>query len=87
MPWPMATAVVELVCPSTFPKRMWRASGAMPAYRASTAPLPTMVPVTWVPWPTTSTHRSRSSSRAALMPPGTKLAPQMLARPLAMSAW
>ena len=69
---------------STLPKRMCATDGAMPAYCASRKPLPAMVPVTCVPCPFSSTHRSASSSLCSLE---TKLAPQMLCRRLAMSRW
>ena len=48
-------------------------------------PLPRSVPVTWLPWPASSCHRSRSSWRA--LNSGAKLAPQMLRRPVPMSRW
>ena len=74
---------------STLAKRMCLTAGAMPANRGWTYPLPAMVPVTWVPWPNSSIHRSSASRNAPSGPnqrlPHTKLAPQMLSRLEAMS--
>ena len=58
MPRPMFRVVVGAATPSTLAKRMSCTSGAMPAKRGLTVPLPAMVPVTWVPWPTASIQRS-----------------------------
>ena len=69
---------------STFAKRMCRTDGATPANRGVAWPLPTMVPATWVPWPSKSTHRSMSPRRGGEV---TKLTAQMLVRFEPMSRW
>ena len=82
-PQPSADAPPSLL--TDLAKRMSWTSGAMPARCGFVAPLPSTIPVTWVPWPMASIHRSWSCWRdtAKLV----KLAPQMLRRFVEMSGW